>query len=145
MKKINTKKFGEIEIDEKNIITMPKGLPGFSGYNQYVILDREDIKPFCWFQSIEIPEIALIVMSPYIFKNDYKVDLDLLIKDMNWDKEDKEDLEVYVVINIKEKEKEKTITANLLSPIVVNTKKLEAVQFINANPEDRDLYYYPVK
>ena len=157
LQKIRTKKFGEIEIDADKVINMPKGLPGFVGYNKYIILDREDISPFCWFQSVEVSDLALVVMNPYLFKEDFKVDFKIAINEMGWEKDIEKELEVYVVINIQEedktaetkKAKKKTkqkniITANLLSPIIVNPKKLEAIQLIEPNPNDNDLYYYPV-
>ena len=144
MQKINTKKFGEIDIDETKIINMPKGLPGFIGYNKYVILDHKDIQPFCWFQCIEEPDLALVVMNPFLFKKDYKTDLKSAIKEMEWNKKIEDKLEIYVVINIKKGKKKNNITANLLSPIVINPLSFEAIQVIDPNPKDISLYNYPI-
>ena len=129
--KIVTRKFGEVEIDKKKVLTMPDGLPGFPGYEKFVLLEDPKAAPFCWFQSMEEANLALIVMSPFVFKPDYEIDLeDFVASKESWKGVKAEDLMVYVVINVSEGKKEKRITANLLGPIVLNLKNNEAVQVI---------------
>lgn len=127
--KIKTRRFGEIDIDDAKIINMPVGLAGFPGKQRFVLLEREDIRPFCWYQCVEDPDLALIVMNPYVFMPDYAVDTIPLQKEMSWDKAGKEDMALYVVVNIEEGEKRK-ITANLIGPLVINTRAKEAVQMV---------------
>ena len=126
--KINTRKFGEVEIDKEKILSMPEGLPGFSGFERFVLLEDPKTAPFCWFQSIETPDLALIVMNPKVFKPDYQVDLNPLIQSRAWKGVTSKELLLFVVINIKEGEKEKSITANLMGPLVVNLKTKEVIQ-----------------
>lgn len=128
--KINTRKFGTIEIDEDKIISMPDGLPGFPGFTQFVLLEDTTSKPFCWFQSVENPELALVVMSPFIFKPDYEIDVEPGDVSKRWNAVKPEDLVIYVVINVGEEAGVKKITANLIGPIIVNSKNNEAIQFV---------------
>lgn len=128
--KINTRKFGEIEIDEKTIVTMPEGLPGFPGLNRFVVLEDPKTAPFCWFQSIEDSNIALVIMSPFVFKPDYKFDLKGLISSKNWNSVNSEKIHIYVVINISGQKSDKKITANLIGPIVINAEGNEAFQVV---------------
>ena len=128
--KIQTRKFGEIEIDENKIITIPEGLPGFPGYERFALLEDPNTVPFCWLQSQHEPDLALLVMKPFVFKPDYKVDLDAVIQMQGWKEASREDLSVYVVINISNRQENKEITANLIGPIVINTKKKEGVQVV---------------
>jgi len=128
--KILTRKFGEIEIDEKNALFMPEGLPGFPGFERFLVIEDPKTTPFCWFQSMEEPNLALVIMSPFVFKPDYKIDLRGFIVSRDWKEIKAEDILIYVVINISEGEKEKRITANLMGPIVINLKNKEAIQVI---------------
>lgn len=128
--KIMTRKFGEIEIDEKKILFMPEGLPGFQGFERFVLLEDPKSAPFCWFQSIEEPNLALVIMSPFIFKPDYEIDLEEFMASREWKGIKTEDLLIYVVINILEEEKGKKITANLIGPIIINSKNNQAIQVI---------------
>ncbi|MDA3791463.1 MAG: flagellar assembly protein FliW [Desulfobacula sp.] len=126
--KINTRKFGEIEIDDKKILTMPEGLPGFPGFERFVLFEDPKAAPFCWFQSIEAPNLSLIVMNPVVFKPDYQLNLQGLIADRDWKEVKPDKLLIVVVINIKEDECGKRITANLMGPLVINLENQEAIQ-----------------
>ena len=46
--KINTKRFGEIEIDPKTKITFPGGLLGFASYKDFVLIDPNKKSPLKW-------------------------------------------------------------------------------------------------
>nr|NJM03600.1 flagellar assembly protein FliW [Desulfobacula sp.] len=132
--KINTRKFGEIVIDDQKILTMPEGLPGFPGFERFVLLEDKKTEPFCWLQSIEGPDLALVIMNPLVFKPDYRLSLEKFIKDRDWQGVKEEDLLVYVVVNITEEKGNKKITANLMGPLVINSKNNEAVQVIISDP-----------
>lgn len=126
--KISTRKFGEVDIDESKILVMPEGLPGFPGFEKFVLLEDQKTAPFAWFQSIEEPGLALIVMNPFLFKPDYELNLDGFIKSRNWKGISSEELVIYVVVNISEKQKGKRITANLIGPLIINPKNNEVIQ-----------------
>lgn len=131
--KIKTRKFGEIDIDEKKILTMPEGLPGFPGYERFALLEDPKSAPFCWFQSVEEPNLALIIINPYLFMPDYQIDLEGVIQIREWSDISINDLLVYAVVNIIEALNQKKITANLVGPIIINTKTNEAIQVVVAN------------
>lgn len=128
--KIGTRKFGEIIIDEKKILTMPEGLPGFPGFDRYVLLEDEKTAPFCWLQSLDEPDLALVIMDPLVFMPDYKLGLEAFIKDRKWTGVKEEDLLVYVVVNISGEDEDKKITANLMGPLVMNSKNNEVIQVV---------------
>jgi flagellar assembly factor FliW len=128
--KINTKKFGQIEIDETKILSMPEGLPGFPGFERFVLLEDPKTLPFCWFQSIEEPFLALILTDPFIFKKDYALDLSGFIAARGWEGVQTEDLLIYVVVNISDGKAETRITANLMGPLVMNPKNNEVIQVV---------------
>lgn len=126
--KIDTRKFGEIDIEEDKILTMPEGLPGFAGFERFILIEDPETAPFCRFQSIEDSNLSFIVMNPLMFKPDYKLDLKGLIQNRGWKDVELEKLLIFVVINIKEGKKEKSITANLMGPLVINLENKEVIQ-----------------
>ena len=128
--RIKTRRFGEIEIDEKKIISMPvRGMLGFPEQRQFVLLEQEETRPFCWYQSVDGPDLAMVVINPYLFKPDYDIDLSPAIQEMAWEETSKENFAIYVVVNFSDDEPP-VITANLIGPIVINTKKRESIQMV---------------
>ena len=129
--KINTRKFGEIDIEETKILNMPDGLPGFLGFKRFILLENPDTKPFCWFQSVENPNLSIVVINPFLFKPDYHVDLKEMITIKKWAGIREKDLLIYVVVNISENNlRQKEITANLIGPLIINPFNNEAVQLV---------------
>ena len=127
--KIETSQLGTIQIAEDKIINMPAGMPGFPGRRRFIILEREETRPFYWYQCVDDPDLALVIMNPYLFKPDYLVDLKPALKEMSWETDEQDSLKLYVVVNASEGVPEK-VTANLIGPLVINTRKREAVQII---------------
>lgn len=124
-----TRQFGSVAIDETKIITLPKGIPGFSESKKFIILDHDDIRPFHSFQCVDSPELAFIIMDPFLFMNDYSVDIEPYIKDMKWENDNLEDLYLYVIINTTDPDPQK-ITANLIGPLLININKNQGVQMM---------------
>lgn len=128
--KIPTRKFGEIEIDEKKILTMPDGLPGFEGFERFVLLEDQKTSPFCWFQCVDEPNLCIIIINPFLFKPDYAIDTREFIENRGWQDVVPEELLVYVVVNVSSREEGTKITANLMGPLLINPKINEAVQVV---------------
>ncbi|MFV0504059.1 MAG: flagellar assembly protein FliW [Lachnospirales bacterium] len=62
--KLNTKHFGEIEVEEEKIITFKDGLPGFDDLSRFILFDEESNDGlFLWMQSIDDPTIAFVLLD----------------------------------------------------------------------------------
>ena len=46
MIKINTSRFGELEIDEKRVVTFKNGIPAFEDEREFVILPYDEETPY---------------------------------------------------------------------------------------------------
>lgn len=128
--KFISKIHGEIEYTEKNIITFPKGIPGFENLNKYILVDLEGYEPFRLLQSLEDEHIGMIVVSPYEFFEKYEVRLSdetLSVLDIK----SKED--VFIVTTVTLNSDPKKITTNLQGPIVINNSKNLGEQIILDN------------
>jgi len=131
--KIETTRFGSIDIEEEKIIGMPFGMLGFPDKKRFVILQHKENSPFFWYQSVDDPMLAFVIMSPFLFKPDYAVDMDDVLKEMSWNEgEENNNLALYVVVNIPKGSPDK-MTANLIGPILIDNNTRQAVQLVISN------------
>lgn len=128
--KFNSKIHGEIEYEENNIITFNKGIPGFNGLKEFILLDLKEYEPFKLLQSLKDDEISLIVTSPYEFFKEYEIKLsDETIKNLNIDSPN----QVMILTTVTLNSDVKKITTNLQGPIVINTSSHFGEQIILDN------------
>lgn len=130
--KIKTRQFGSMEIEDDQIVTMPEGMPGFRNMKRFVIIEREEIWPFSCYQCLDDPILSFYIMSPSLFMADYKVDIQQGIREAGWEGDSPEDVKLYVIVNTSAGVPEK-ITANLVGPLLVNTRRHEAEQLVLHN------------
>lgn len=125
---IKTTRFGQVEIDETLIITVPEGILGFEDFTRYIILDHLDKEsPFKWFQSIDDPSLAFVITDPLIFVPTYKAKVPKE-EVSSIDLSDASKALIVVIVNIKRDHSE--ITVNLQGPIVINVEKKLAKQMV---------------
>lgn len=125
--KINTTRFGELEVNKKDIILFKEGLLGFENLKKFFIVDPGDQTLILWFQSAEDPATAFPILEPKIFKPEYIVKL-LPAELASLDLESINDASVYTILTIP-----KTVTemsANLKAPIVINNQTKVARQIV---------------
>ncbi len=126
---IETKPYGSIEISDRQIVTLKKGLFGFDGFHRFALLDSEQ-PPFYWFQSLDDKEIAFVLVSPYVFRPDYNPGIPSSdIEALGAASEEDEDLLVFVIVTIPEEQTR--MTANLQGPVVINRKSRVGRQIIS--------------
>ncbi len=126
--KIQSKPYGEIEIDRDKIVTVKGGLFGFEDKEEYVIIGRESEQPFEWLQAINDPDLAFVVVPPNLIRPDYE--LSVLPEDLNQIEADSvDDLMLYSIVVVPENPDEMTI--NFRGPLIVNQENFLAKQVIN--------------
>lgn len=123
--KIETRFFGEVEIEEKSIITFEKGIPGLEHLQKFIILDLEDNQNIKCLQSLEEASICLLITTPWTYFKDYEIQLsDEEISELDLISE--ADASVYNVITVRGDK----ITANLMAPVVINVINNKGRQII---------------
>ncbi|HOA80254.1 MAG TPA: flagellar assembly protein FliW [Defluviitaleaceae bacterium] len=131
---LNTKHFGQIQIQEDKILIFEEGIPGFPNNKKYVLIcdEENEDSPFCWLQSVEDENIAFALLNPTKIYSNYspKVDDDLIksLGDFSAN-----DLALYCIVVIPENYKKMTV--NLKAPIVINTITKKGMQIIAENEE----------
>ena len=73
--KVVTKAYGPIEINERQKISFPSGILGFESFKDYAILDAER-QPFYWLQSLDVEQVAFVLINPFLFRPDYEMNID---------------------------------------------------------------------
>src|SRR5437762_1409540 len=61
---LNGTRFGSIDYTEEDVIHFPDGMIGFPSHRQFLVLNHRDDSPFQWLQSIDQPELSMLVTSP---------------------------------------------------------------------------------
>lgn len=125
---INTRLFGELEIDEERIITFKEGMPGFNYLHRFVLLTAGDDKsPFKWLQCVDDGDIAFALVNPFEIVKDYDFELpDDVVERLGISSY--EDILVYAVVVIPEDASKASM--NLKAPIVINVKRRAAEQVV---------------
>ena len=125
--KIQTSRFGELDISPEDALDFAEGLLGFGQLKRFVLLDDPNDEIFAWLQSCESPEIAFPVLEPELFMPNYQIELS------------KSDLEALALASARDGRLLTIITiptdptmmtANLKAPIVLNAKKKIARQCV---------------
>ena len=126
---VDNTRFGTIKIKEEKIITMKRDMPGFAGRKRFVLLDREESRPFLWYQCVDDPALAFILLNPFLLMPDYSFELNSILSEMSWQIDEVDNLTIFVVVNASSGVPGK-MTVNLMAPLIINTDKLEAIQVI---------------
>ena len=128
MRKVNTVRFGEIEVDEEKILRFKEGIPAFEEEHEFLLIPYEKESPILFMQSWKSPDLAFLVTSPFIFFPDYSFEIDdEITEDLEIKSQD--DLQIYSILTVPNGEVKK-MTANLMAPVVLNGKNMLAKQVV---------------
>lgn len=124
---VNTKRFGQIEIENNQIIIFESPILGFGDLKKYVLLQSEEKKsPFEFLQSAENEDLSFIVTDPFVFFPDYEFQLE-----PHWIQSlaitDESDIIVMVIVTVRSAD---DISCNLKAPIVINKSNNSAAQIV---------------
>ena len=137
--RIQTKIFGEVEIDDEKIIRFENGIIGFPELTEFVLMhdsEKPDGGVVRWLQSLQEPAFAMPVMDPLLVAPDYNPQVeDELLKPVGT--LDPDQLLVLVTLTVPSDIQQMSV--NLRAPIVIQTQSRKACQIIVDNDS------YPVK
>lgn len=128
--RINSRVFGEVEIDQNKIIEFVNGIVGFPELTEFALIsnNEENIdSPIKWLQSMQDGEVALPVIDPLLILPDYNPQVeDEWLKSLG--ELSAENLLVLVTVTVP-----KDITGmsvNLKGPIIIQVDQKKACQVI---------------
>jgi len=127
--KINTKAFGEIDIDEDKILRFEKGIIGFPDLNRFILLHDEEEGSSAgirWLQSVDEPGFAMPVMDPLFVIPDYDPEVeDEWLKDLELNQNN-----LLVMVTVTIPSDLTRMSVNLQGPIIINAEKYKGCQVI---------------
>jgi len=125
--KVATKPYGLKDVDARQKITFPLGLLGFETLQEYVLLDAER-QPFYWLQSVDVEQVAFVLINPFLFKPDYELDVnDNEMKEIGITDPKTEAL-IFSVVTIPQDGS--PMTANLQGPLIINRNTRIGIQAV---------------
>ncbi|MGZ3650221.1 MAG: flagellar assembly protein FliW [Bdellovibrionota bacterium] len=127
--KVNTSRFGVVEVADTDVMEFSDGLLGFEHLKRFFIVDPADETLILWLQSADLADVAFPILEPKLFKGDYKVRLSANeLRSLRIDATNKKDTLVYCILTIPAEVS--AMTANLKAPIVINTTSRQARQVV---------------
>ena len=85
-------------------------------------------------QSLEVEQIAFVLINPLIFRPDYQpMIIEEELKELGLDDKDDERSLLFAIVTIPEDQKQ--MTANLQGPVLINRENRWGKQFISTSPD----------
>ena len=126
--RIDTVRFGEIEIDDNRIFDFKLPIIGFDELNRFIILDPNKETLFKWLQAVDDPSLAFPIISVSVLKFDYTIDIPDNVVDIL----EITDVEHLLVMNITSipQDDPKGTRINLLAPLIFNVQNQKEGQIV---------------
>ena len=128
--KVNTKIFGEVNIEDDKIIEFKGGIIGFPELTKFALIYDEEkgvTAGIRWLQSMQEPAFAMPIMDPLVVCPDYNPEVeDELLKELG----DLTPENLLVLVTVTVPSDLKAMTVNLKGPIVINSLTRKACQVI---------------
>lgn len=125
--KIQSARFGELEVGEEQVFTFPHGIPGFPEERSFALIFHGEESSFSFLQSAREANLAFLLVDPFAFMPDYEFELkDEIAEEMNLSRDNLP--LVLLIATVKGKVAEMTV--NLLAPLVLNRTNCSGRQVI---------------
>ncbi len=139
--KINTTRFGELEVNQEAILTFPHGLPGFENCNRYQLLHEDKEGPVVFYlQSLDDPAVTFSIVDPALFGLNYEFTLSDEEVELLQAGNSNELAVVLMIYKPLGAEGEAAalqggVTANINGPLVLNLAKKQGLQKVLLGPK----------
>ncbi|MBX5492392.1 MAG: flagellar assembly protein FliW [Chloroflexi bacterium] len=139
---VQTTRFGvpeTVPVEDEALLVFPHGLPGFESHVHFALLEEPAYLPFCWLQSLHDPDVAFIMLDPFLLRPDY--DFELSPADVALLQLDEHTVpRVFCILVVPGDVRQ--MTANLKAPVVLNPRRRLGKQVILT--DDRYPLRHPV-
>lgn len=130
--RVETPRFGTIEVDDDKVIHFETGLAGFPDCATFIVMDHDRDTPIKWLQCLDHPELAFVIVAPERVLPAFELEVPApIVKKLGFpDDVPPADVAVFVILNCEGDQ----VTANLRAPVIVNVAKRLALQLIIDDP-----------
>ena len=116
----------------ENVFRFPEGLLGFQHIKEYVFILNDKVKPFMFMHALDGSDMCFVCVESFMICPTYQIKLpDGLVSALEI--ETQEDVLLLNLVTVRQKIED--ISANMVSPIVINIKKRLGRQMIVENSE----------
>jgi flagellar assembly factor FliW len=131
----HTRRFGDIQYDRSSVLTFPGGLPGFDGQPLFTLVEKPELAPIVFLQSLNTPELCFFSAPVAAIDPEYSLvltreDFERLDLDPTRVPVPNVDVLPLALLCLPENG---PLTANLLAPVVINLHNRVAVQAVRAD------------
>ncbi len=114
------------ENNEQKTILFKKGILGFEEYKEYIVLKDNDSSLY-YLQSVDDASVEFVLISPYLFAQDYApVISEKYFQEIGGG----EDIEFIMYLIVRLDPDPDKISVNLQAPIIIHLERREGVQAI---------------
>jgi flagellar assembly factor FliW len=111
----------------ENVFSFPEGILGFQKIKDYAFILNDKVKPFLFMQALDGSDICFVCVESFLICPNYHVKLpDAFVESL--DIKDPSDVLLLNLVTVRQKVEE--ISANLVSPLVINIKSRRGRQLI---------------
>ena len=134
MPAVKTKYFGKIPYEPGSEIDFPAGLPAFEERRKFVLIQLPKTHPLLFLQSLDDPDVCFPVLRALAVDPNYRLQLakeDLRRLDLPTSRQPRvgEDIECLAIVALRKD----GATANLLAPVIINLRKMQAAQAVGGD------------
>ena len=123
-----SRRVGRIEVPEADVMTF-EPLPGFPNESRYVMMEHAPSSPLAWLVSLDDPDVAFVVTSPWTFFPQYDPPVErehLAMLGI----ERRDDVELLCIVTLADEE----IFLNLAAPLLINSANRKGTQVVSDDP-----------
>lgn len=137
---VECRALGRMTVSADQIITFPSGLPGFPDAHRFALINDHLEPPFYCLQCVDDPSLAFVVTDPNALVPDYRPKNGAgTLQELR--ARGPEDLQTLVTLTIPPG-RPREITANMMSPLLINPKQGLGKQVVIEKPHYS--HQYPV-
>jgi flagellar assembly factor FliW len=121
-------RFGQFEVDARDCVAFPLGLPGFERARSFAVVAGQDFAPFQCLHAVDDP-VSFLVIDPRVVLPDYRCVLSPTDLSRLGAREDT----TLVWLSIVSFDEQGGVFANLRAPIVINPERMLGYQVMAHN------------
>ena len=127
--KLATKRFGNIEVHDDNVLEVPTGIPGFPELRRVTLLAATGVEPtmtLFWMQDLDDGDLAFLCLVPWATFPEYDFEFEAFELGIA----DEGDVRILNLITIRRDESDATMSVNLRAPLIVDVRNQRLHQVI---------------
>jgi flagellar assembly factor FliW len=113
-------RFADADVDPRDVVSFPDGLPGYEGSRRFVLLDVDDLAPLRVLHAVNAPDPCFLVVDPKSALPTYRCELAAADR-LRLGAVDERALVWLAIVAVREGG---AVSVNLRAPIVINPERM---------------------